>query len=109
MKRNKASNKATRVARYTNQTASAGTANVRSDGDSPLKRLFGRQNRLYLKPSYILTRANELSEMRQLLSYVNNAIDSMNRESSIKTSTALRRRSRFDFSLRCFDDVPKIR
>jgi hypothetical protein len=109
MKRNKASNKATRVARYTNQTASAGTANVRSDGDSPLKRLFGRQNGLYPKPNEILTRANELNETRQLISYINNAIETMNRGARIETSTALRRRSRFDFPLRCFDDVPKIR
>lgn len=108
MKRNKASNKATRVARYTRQIASAVKAIERPGKNSRLKRLFGRQNELPQEPSCKLLRASKFCDTLWLTDYVDYVIGNMNRDAGSKALAAPRRASRFDFALRCLDEVPRI-
>ena len=108
MKRNKALNEATRVACSTKQIALAETAVARPAEESPLKQPFGGLNKLPQNQSDILTSAYEFIDTRQLSSYVNNLIDTIRRDASIKAYPALRRKPCFDFSLRCLDEVPRI-
>jgi hypothetical protein len=109
MKRNKALNEATRVACNTRKIALAETADARPAAeDTPLERPFEGSNKLPQNQSDILTSAYEYRDTRQLLSYVHNLIDNIRRDASNKASPAQRRKPRFDFSLRCLDEVPRI-
>jgi hypothetical protein len=108
MKRNKALNEATRVAYQTKQVAVAETAVPRPAEGSPLKQPFAGSNKLPQNQSDILTSAYEFRDTRQLISYVKNLIDNISRDDSNKAYPAQRRKPRFDFSLRCLDEVPRI-
>jgi hypothetical protein len=108
MKRNKALNEATRVACNTKQRALAKTAVARPVEESPAKQPFGGSNKPPQNQSDILTRAYEFRATRQLISYVNNLIDNISRDDSIVAYPAQRRKQRFDFSLQCLDEVPRI-
>jgi hypothetical protein len=108
MKRNKALNGATRVACNTRKIALAETAVARPAEENPLRKPFGGSIKLPQNQSDLLTSAYEFRDTRQLLSYVNNLIDNISRDVGIKASPALRRKPRFDFSLRCLDEVPRI-
>ena len=108
MKRNRASIKATKVARYTRKIATANTAIERPAKNSRLKQLFGMQNKLPPEPGCKLARASKFCDNVQLISYVNYVIGNMNRAAGSKALPAPRRERRFDFTLRCLDDVPKI-
>jgi hypothetical protein len=108
MKRNKALNEATRVACNTKQIALAETAVARPVEESPLNQPFGGSNKLPPNQSDILTSTYEFRDTRQLICYVNNLIDKISRNASNRASPALRRKPRFDFSLRCLDEVPRI-
>jgi hypothetical protein len=109
MERNKALNEATRVASSTKKITPAETANVRTAEDTPLEWPFEGSNRLPQNQSDILTSAYAFRDTRQLFSYINSLIDNISRDDRIKASPALRRKPCFDFSLRCLDEVPRIR
>ena len=117
MKRDKASNKATRVARYTSKIASAGKVSEKS----------ARKERLFVskaKPAAdsvaesiaaadsvadpALTRVSRFRDTVKLFSYVNYVIGCKQRDTTAAPDSASRRASLFDFSLRYLDDVPRI-
>ena len=108
MKRNKALNEATRVVCNTKQVVLAETAVARPTEESLLKQPFGGPIKAPQNQRDLLTSAYEFRDTRQLLSYVNNLIDNISRDVGIKASPALRRKPRFDFTLRCLDEVPRI-
>jgi len=108
MKRNKALNEATKVACSTKQIVLAETAVARPAAGSPRKQPFGVSNKLPQNQSDTLTSVYEFRDTRQLISYINNLIGNISRDDSIKASPATGRKPRFDFSLRCLDEVPRI-
>jgi hypothetical protein len=120
MKRNKASSKATRVARYTRKIASAGTATARSEKGSGIKRPLFRKTLFSAKlvaesisepvsgADPMLTRASSFCARLKLNSYVNYLSHSKQRDTVTRPAFTAHRESRFDFSLRFLDDVPKI-
>ena len=108
MERNKALNEATRVACSTKEIVLTKTAVARPAKARPLNQPFGASNKLPRNQSDALTSAYEFRDTRQLISYVNNLIDNISRNDSIKNSTAIFRKPCFDISLRCLDDVPRI-